>query len=112
MTLVPPPAQSIATRLGAMACIQDGRGAPVLAIHGGMGGCDQSWILGRALFADTARLLAVARPGYAGTPLTVGLTPEAQADAYAALLDALARRNVAAIVDLDGIAAAKSRIGT
>ena len=84
-----PPAEIVSTSRGAMACVRDGAGAPVLAIHGGMGGCDQSWILGRALFADTARILAVARSGYAGTPLTVGLTPQAQADAYAALLDAL-----------------------
>jgi pimeloyl-ACP methyl ester carboxylesterase len=84
-----PPAEIVSTSRGTMACVTDGAGMPVLAIHGGMGGCDQSWILGRALFSDTARLHAVARPGYAGTPLTTGLTPEAQADAYAALLDQL-----------------------
>jgi pimeloyl-ACP methyl ester carboxylesterase len=89
MNLVLPPAQCVATRQGAMACMQHGQGIPVLAIHGGMGACDQAWILGKALFADTARIIAVARPGYPGTPLSTGATPQAQADAYAALLDAL-----------------------
>lgn len=70
-----------------------GGAAPVLlTLHGGMGGCDQSWLLARALASDLAafRVIAVSRPGYLGTPLEVGRSPEAQADAIAALLDALA----------------------
>jgi len=35
------------------------------------------------------RVIAVSRPGYLGTPLADGETPEAQADLYAALLDTL-----------------------
>jgi pimeloyl-ACP methyl ester carboxylesterase len=84
-----PPAEIVSTNRGAVTCVLDGEGLPVLAVHGGMGACDQAWILGKALFADTARIIAVARPGYPGTPLSTGATPETQADAYAALLDAL-----------------------
>ena len=35
------------------------------------------------------RFIAVSRPGYLRTPAEVGKTPEEQADAFAALLDAL-----------------------
>lgn len=41
------------------------------------------------------RFLAVSRPGYFGTPLAVGSTPDAQADAVAALLDDLGIRTAA-----------------
>jgi pimeloyl-ACP methyl ester carboxylesterase len=63
----------------------------ILAIHGGMGGYDQSLLLAQALFADLGqyRTIAVSRPGYLGTSLAIGTTPDEQADAHAALLDAL-----------------------
>jgi pimeloyl-ACP methyl ester carboxylesterase len=68
-----------------------GSGRPLLALHGGLGGYDQSWLLARALLAELAgfRVLALSRPGYLGTAQALGSTPEAQADAYAALLDVL-----------------------
>jgi pimeloyl-ACP methyl ester carboxylesterase len=73
----------------------------VLALHGGLGGCDQSWLLARALLADPRghRVIAVSRPGYLGTPQRLGRTPEDQADLHAELLDALgiARAAVAAV---------------
>lgn len=86
-----PAPQTVQTALGPVACIVAGSGPPVLAIHGGMGGVDQSWILAQALFADPSafRIIAVARPGYPGTQLSNGATPEQQADLHAALLDAL-----------------------
>jgi pimeloyl-ACP methyl ester carboxylesterase len=65
-----------------------GEGPAVLALHGAMGGWDQSLLLARALIAPGHRVLALSRPGYLGTPLAVGVTPEAQADAYAEVLDA------------------------
>jgi pimeloyl-ACP methyl ester carboxylesterase len=51
------------------------------------------WRQARLLAADLAddyRVLLVTRPGYGRTPLRSGRTPAAQADLYAALLDALA----------------------
>lgn len=79
------------TRAGIIEHTDDGHGQPLLAIHGGVGGFDQSWLLARALVDENApfRVLAVSRPGYLGTPLAVGDTPERQADAFAALLDTL-----------------------
>lgn len=82
---------TIRTPLGPIECGVSGSGPALLALHGGLGGCDQSLLLARALLGDAGafRVVAVSRPGYLGTPLAVGATPEAQADAYAALLDTL-----------------------
>jgi len=67
-----------------------GQGVPVLAIHGAMGGWDQSLLLARAALPDQGfQTLAVSRPGYLATPLSSGPSPEAQADLYALLLDHL-----------------------
>lgn len=68
-----------------------GEGPPLLVIHGGMGGYDQALGLGalvnRHAGAEGFTILAPSRPGYLRTPARVGLTPEEQADALAALLD-------------------------
>jgi pimeloyl-ACP methyl ester carboxylesterase len=85
------PASITETRLGRVEYVCFGKGETVLALHGGMGGHDQSLILARAAFADLSgyRVIAMSRPGYLGTPRDSGETPEAQADLYAALLDSL-----------------------
>jgi pimeloyl-ACP methyl ester carboxylesterase len=54
-----------------------------------MGGYDQGLILARTIGAPGYRVVAVSRPGYLGTPLSAGRTPEEQADLCAGLLDAL-----------------------
>lgn len=81
----------VETNFGPVECRVQGEGPAILAIHGGMGGYDQSTLLARALAPDDAscRVIAVSRPGYLGTPLAVGRDPETQADALAALLDKL-----------------------
>lgn len=87
-----PASRQIVTRLGPVEFIDSGGAGPaLLCLHGGMGGPDQSWLLGQALLDRPAgwRIIAVARPGYFGTPLAAGRTPADQADIYAALLDAL-----------------------
>lgn len=92
MTPVAIPAASILpTALGPVACIVEGEGPAFLAVHGGMGGVEQSWLLARALLGESPgyRVVALARPGYPGTPLSLGCSPEEQADLYAAVLDAL-----------------------
>lgn len=62
--------------------------AVMLFVHGTPGGYDQ--YAPRPGSTDNAvRVLAVSRPGYLRTPIETGRTPEEQADAYAALLDAL-----------------------
>jgi len=79
------------TRRGDVAHTDTGSGPMLLALHGAMGGADQSWLLGQALWRESGvhRVIGVARPGYPGTALHRNETPEAQADLYAALLDAL-----------------------
>lgn len=66
-----------------------GKGPAVIALHGAMGGYDQSLLLARTIGCEGFRYIAVSRPGYLGTPLTTGKTPEQQADLCADLLDAL-----------------------
>jgi pimeloyl-ACP methyl ester carboxylesterase len=66
-----------------------------------MGGWDQSELLAKAVDLRDYRVLALSRPGYLGTPLAAGGSPEGQADLYAALLDALGIQ-AAAIVAVSG----------
>ena len=79
----------IETPYGRVEYIDAGQGPAVLTLHGAMGGCDQSLLLARTIGAHGYRYLAVSRPGYLGTPLASGKSPQQQADLCAALLDAL-----------------------
>ena len=92
----------VETPLGAVEIAVTGEGPAVLAIHGAMGGYDQSLLLARsAVGAAPFRCIAVSRPGYLGTPLSLGKTPEEQADLCAAALEALGVRR-AAVVAVSG----------
>lgn len=64
-----------------------GEGPPVLVVHGAAGGYDQGEV--RADEFQGVQYISVSRPGYLRTPLSTGETPAEQADAMAALLDAL-----------------------
>ena len=75
--------------------------ATLLALHGAMGGHDQAELLARTVTDGACTVLAPSRPGYLGTSLSVAETPEAQADLYAALLDAVGVRR-AAVVAVSG----------
>lgn len=79
----------VATALGPIELADSGAGPAVLAVHGAMGGHDQSLLLARTIGEPGYRYLAVSRPGYLGTPLRSGKTPEEQADLFAAALDVL-----------------------
>ncbi|MDA8020993.1 MAG: alpha/beta hydrolase [Thermoanaerobaculia bacterium] len=61
-------------------------GQSILLVHGSPGGYDQLLPLARALSAHGHHSVAMSRPGYLRTPLSVGRTPEEQADAMAALV--------------------------
>jgi pimeloyl-ACP methyl ester carboxylesterase len=65
-----------------------GDGRPVVVVHGAGGGFDQGMEIGRP-FADRFRVIAMSRFGYLRTPLPEDASASAQADAHAALLDAL-----------------------
>lgn len=113
------------TRLGVVEHIDVGDGPAFMALHGGMGGYDQSLLLAEALLGDAVgrRVIALSRPGYLGTPLEAGLSlcfhastrsgksasfradasAAAEADLFAALLDRLGiDRAVVAAVSAGG----------
>jgi pimeloyl-ACP methyl ester carboxylesterase len=97
---------SVATACGPIEVADVWEGAPVLVVHGGMGGQDQGLILAKALGLSDHRVLSVSRPGYLGTPLASGVSPQAQADLYAALLDTLGiARVVVVAVSAGGVSA-------
>ena len=80
--------QTIETVVGPINYASTGEGLPVLLLHGAGGGYDQSLhtapILGKGF-----QWIAPSRFGYLGTILPEDASPEAQADAYIALLDVL-----------------------
>jgi pimeloyl-ACP methyl ester carboxylesterase len=73
------------------------RGSFVAGIHGGPGGYDQIAALYPAMLDKGFRILSWSRPGYLRTPLKVGKTFGEQADALAALMDALKIEKLAVI---------------
>jgi len=82
--------QVIQTSAGQIEYATFGEGIPVLISHGGGGGYDQGLIIARENVRDGLRVIAPSRFGYLKTPLPLdGASPAAQADAHAALLDAL-----------------------
>ncbi len=66
-----------------------GKGPVILVIHGAPGGYDQGLLAMEKWIEEGFSILAISRPGYLGTPLSVGETYDKQADAIAALLDSL-----------------------
>jgi 2-hydroxy-6-oxonona-2,4-dienedioate hydrolase len=71
-----------------------GDGGPILAIHGTGGGFDQGLLTAKSFMGDsitdTHRVIAPSRFGYLKTPMpSDDRSPAVQADAHAALLDAL-----------------------
>lgn len=83
------------TRRGAIEYSLAGTGPAVLALHGAMGGHDQGQLLARTIAEPGYTVVAPSRPGYLGTPLASGRSPEEQADLYATVLDACGIRDVA-----------------
>ncbi|MFZ4775563.1 MAG: alpha/beta fold hydrolase [Terrimicrobiaceae bacterium] len=91
-------ASSIAdTSAGPVEFCRDGEGPAVLVFHAAPGGYDQAMLFGSSLADEGFKIIAPSRPGYLRTPLKLGLTPEKQADAMAALLDTLGIDNVAVL---------------
>lgn len=76
------------TNAGPIEYAESGDGEPMLVIHGAGGGYDQGLLIARD-FGGGHRLIAPSRFGYLKTPVPNDDSPEAQADAHAALLDFL-----------------------
>jgi len=72
-------------------------GPYLIIMHGEPGGYDQTAALFGDMFGQGFRVISWSRPGYIRTPLKVAKTYEAQADAAAALLDALKIDRVAVL---------------
>ena len=82
-----------------------GDGPAVLVVHGAGGGFDQGLESAQPLIDRGFTVIAPSRFGYLRTPLPQDASPEAQADAYACLLDAL---HVARVTAAAGSAGAPS----
>jgi pimeloyl-ACP methyl ester carboxylesterase len=81
--------RTIRTARGPVQVHDSGGAEPaVLVVHGMPGDYRQGQTVDGDL-RDQARVLRISRPGYAGTPLSSGRTPDDSADLYAALLDEL-----------------------
>src|SRR5262245_28578959 len=91
----------VQTRLGLIECAVVGSGPAVLISHGTPGGFDSGLVIAELLEESGCSFIAASRPGYLRTPLSVGCSPEDQADAFAALLDELRIRR-AAMVGVNG----------
>jgi|SoiMethySBSTD1v2_1073268.scaffolds.fasta_scaffold04453_3 pimeloyl-ACP methyl ester carboxylesterase len=84
------------TALGPVEYGDRGAGPVVLHFHGGNVGHNGWFFLGHLVRAGW-RMLTPDRPGYLGTPIENGGSPEQQADLAAALLDALGIDRVATV---------------
>ncbi len=78
----------VPTGWGAVEYAERGSGEPVLVVHGIFQGCDGGLLSVRDLCPDR-RIIAPSRFGYLGSAMLAKATPATQADALAALLDAL-----------------------
>lgn len=87
----------VETAQGPIEYALSGKGPAVLILHGTIGGYDQAQVIAEMLGPDSYQFIAVSRPGYLRTPLATGETFEAQADAYAALLDRIGIEEVGVI---------------
>src|SRR5215212_3424158 len=79
-----------------------GKGLPVLLVHGAGGGYDQGLLIGENYIGDGHRFIAPSRFGYVRSSIPENGSPAAQADAYAALLDTLGVERVAVVGFSDG----------
>ena len=78
----------VPTQWGAVEYAEHGKGDPVLVVHGIFHNCAGALLSVRDLCFDR-RVIAPSRFGYLGSGMPPKATPAAQADAFAALLDAL-----------------------
>jgi len=90
------------TTSGTVEYQMEGVGRVVLMLHGSPGGYDQGLAVARFLDLSSFTLLTLSRPGYRRTPLSSGETQEAQADLFAATLDALNMSQVVVVTHSGG----------
>ena len=79
----------VSTARGPIEVAEVGDGPPVLVVHGTGGAFDQGMNIARGFMGEGFRRIAISRFGYLRTPMPQDASSAAQADALAALLDAL-----------------------
>ena len=84
----------ISTKWGAVEYAERGRGDLVLVVHGIFHNCVGGLLCARDLLPNR-RVIAPSRFGYLGSSMPPNATPAAQADAFAALLEAAASESAA-----------------
>lgn len=82
---------------GAVEYAEQGTGLPLLSIHGAGGGFDQGLANATSIMGSGFRVISPSRFGYLRTPIPQDVSPAAQADAHAALLDTLGIPKVIAL---------------
>jgi len=87
----------VETDCGPIEYAETGNGKPVLVLHGAGGGYDQGLLLGKAFLGQGYRVIAPSRYGYLNAGIPQDSSLEAQADAFACLLDELGIERVPVI---------------
>ena len=87
--------QVIETACGPVEYARIGKGDPLLVVHGALGGFDQGLFLAHSIDLPNSQIISVSRFGFLRSPVPSGATLDTQADAFAALLDALEIRKTA-----------------
>lgn len=93
----------LTTDVGPVEVARRGSGPPVLVIHGAGGGYDQGLILAEALGGRDFGWIAPSRFGYLRSPMPADASTASQADALAALLDALGADRVGVLAMSGGV---------
>jgi pimeloyl-ACP methyl ester carboxylesterase len=89
--------QVVQTKAGQVEYAARGEGPAVLIVHGTLGGYDESLAIAPPLVEAGFKVIAPSRFGYLRTPPASNMSPEAQADQFAALLDELKIADVAVL---------------
>jgi pimeloyl-ACP methyl ester carboxylesterase len=97
----------LSTEYGDIEYAVRGEGPPVLLLHGAGGGYDQGLLLGETVLGSGFKQISVSRFGYLRSPVPRGFSVEAQAAAYASLLDHL---GIAEVIVVGGSAGGPSAL--
>jgi pimeloyl-ACP methyl ester carboxylesterase len=95
--------RTVETPFGRVEYVERGEGPPVLVVHGITQGADGGvYELAEGLVPSRYRLLVPSRFGYLGSEMPEGATPEMQADAFDALLEAIGEEDTVVLAGSAG----------